>query len=120
MQAQANCYADVLRAVVTDAAGDEVDDGQDYTPVYRRVPMSILERRRSVLLPGTLAPRTIRYTVGRCNGDLLIQENDQIRDTTHGNRVYMITELSRIDSPVTAIGDWNMQLERITGGATTP
>ncbi len=119
MYAQANCRAHVLRAVVTTAAGDEVDDGEDYAPVYRAILMSIIERRRQVMLPSSLTPRTLRYTVGRARGDLAIQENDQIYDITHG-RLYQITELSQIDSSVTVMGDWQMQLERVTGGATTP
>lgn len=118
MYAQANCYVNVLRSVVQDSDGDDVDAGPPTAPVYTKVPFSILTRNSRSVSYASLEPRTIRVTIGRCNGDLLIQEDDQIQDLTHG-RLYEIIELSRGDSVVTQ-GEWVLHLQRTTGGATTP
>lgn len=118
MYAQPNCYANVLRTVVQDSDGDDVDAGPPTVPVYTRRPFSILERNVRSSSYSSLEPRSVRATIGRCNGDLVLQEDDQIQDLTHG-RLYEIIELTRGDSVVTQ-GEWVMKLQRTTGGATTP
>jgi hypothetical protein len=118
MYGNANCYANILRATEENSDGDEVQAGTDRQPVYTKIPMSIIERTKSVFDPSGLVPRTIRVTTGRCNGDLVLQEDDQIFDLTH-QRLFWVTTCSRGDS-VVAAGDWVLQLERVTGGAATP
>lgn len=119
MYGNANCRADVLRADEENSDGDEIQAGLDARPaVYQRQPFSILEVRKVVTLPSSLMPSVIRVTRGRCNGDLKLQEDDQVWDRTH-DRLYTITGLTRGDSAVHA-GEWVIDLQRVTGGARTP
>lgn len=118
MHAQPNCYADVLRSTTQDSDGDDVSAGTAAIPVYRKVPFSILQKTVRSSSYASLEPRSIRITVGRCNGNLELQEDDQVFDITH-RRLYEIIELSRNDS-VIAQGEWVLSLQRTTGGATTP
>lgn len=121
MYGNANCYADILRSVVTNSDGDEVDAGTDTPPipVYTHVPFSIIERNRTVDSPSSLMPRVVRVPVGRCAGNLAIQEDDQIVDQTHGGILYTIVDMSRAGS-VVAQSEWVFTLQRVTGGARTP
>lgn len=118
MYANANCYADVLRSAGVNSDGDEIDTGTASVPVYANVPFSIIEKSTRVSDPSTLIPRIIRVPVGRCKGDLKIQEDDQIYDRTH-QRLYSITSASRGDSAVIA-SEWVLQLQRVTGGSFMP
>jgi hypothetical protein len=118
MYGQANCYADVRRGDEENSDGDTVQAGLRGSIVYHRKPFSILEVRKLQSLPSGLEPRIIRYPNGRCDGNIEIQEDDQIYDLTH-QRLYTVTAATRGDSAVAA-GEWVLQLQRITGGAQTP
>jgi len=121
MYGNANCYADILRSVVANSDGDQVDAGTDTPPipVYTRVPFSIIERNKTVDSPSSLIPRIVRVPIGRCNGNLEIQEDDQVVDRTHGDTLYTIIDMSRSGS-VVASSEWVFTLQRVTGGARTP
>lgn len=118
MIAQANCVANVLRGVSETAQGDFIDDGESFVPVYFDQPMCITERFRRVFDPSTGVPRTIRVVRGRASAALVLQETDQILDKTH-NRLYSVSTCYLPDAGVIQ-GDWNLELERVTGGAATP
>lgn len=118
MMAQANCRANVLRGDTETQAGDFVQAGDAFTAVYERKPFYITERSRRVYDPSTGVPRTIRVVIARCDGRLVMQEDDQIHDLTHG-RLFTVLTCYRPDS-VVAQADWNLELQRTTGGAHTP
>lgn len=118
MIGQANCYADVRRGDEENSDGDTVQAGLRGSLVYHKQPFSILEVRKLVSIPSALEPRVVRYPNGRCNGNLEIQEDDQVYDLTH-NRLYTVMVATRGDSAVHA-GEWVLELQRVTGGARTP
>lgn len=118
MYGNANCLVDVRRGDEENSDGDTVQPGLRGALVYAGVPFSIIEVTQRYGTYSSLEPQTLRYPRGRCNGDLLLQEDDQIYDKTR-QRLYYIITLTRGDSAVLA-GEWVLQLQRVTGGAVTP
>lgn len=95
MSTVATTYISVYRGTTEDAEGDEVEID---TPLYTRIPASIIEGRPRQVESGTSAtPRVIRQATMRVIRTADIKRNDRIKDEKTG-------EFWRIDA-VGAIGN---------------
>lgn len=109
MLARPNTVVAVLRAETTDPEGEPLDD-DSAEPVQTGVPASILTRSRTVQVPGSTTPRTIRWFIGRVPAGTDIQNGDRLRDRE--NRVYAVDSVDQ--APTTGrVNDLRLELRRL-------
>lgn len=109
MRATATTTVTVLRGTATDEFGDEVDTD---TPLYTKVPFSLIEQNRRVFDPVTGTPRTVRVAYGRTNAGTPLLTADRLRDERTGS-VYVINAVTQ-QAGVGGSPDLRVDLERVT------
>lgn len=96
MSAVANTYISIYRGTTTDAEGDEVETD---TPLYTRIPASLIEGRPRQVESGTSGtPRVVRVATLRVVRTTDVKRNDRIKDEATG-QFWRIDAVGAIGNP---------------------
>lgn len=110
MRARATTTVSILRGTSTNGYADEVDEP---TPIYTKIPASIIEQNRRTYLPAEGAVRVVRSTRCRLTAGTDVLKSDRILDELT-NAVYVINDLNSSPGSPVHMPDIILELSRTT------
>jgi hypothetical protein len=111
---QATTRGAILRGTTPDPEWGEPTDTDTPAPGLADIPVSIIERSRTVYDPADATLRTVRELVGRIPGNVLVLEGDRLRDNITGE-IFIIDEDERTRRSISGRASVTLALRR-TGG----
>jgi hypothetical protein len=97
--ARATTTISITRGETADGYGDATPNN---SPLYQKVPASIIEQTRRVFTYDSPTPRTVRYYIGRVGAGTDIRNNDTILDEQTGV-TYLVDDFSQPSNPTRAV-----------------